>query len=47
MIDATYGHLARDADDHDRALLDAFDGATGHAVGTRIAEADESGEEAA
>lgn len=25
MIDATYGHLAPDADDRERALLDAFD----------------------
>jgi integrase len=28
MIDATYGHLARDADERERALLDAFDVAT-------------------
>jgi integrase len=37
MIDATYGHLVRDAEDHDRGLLDAYDAATdqrGHAVGT-------------
>jgi integrase len=26
MIDATYGHLALDADSHERDLLDAFDG---------------------
>jgi integrase len=26
MIDATYGHLAPDADERERALLDAFDG---------------------
>jgi hypothetical protein len=25
MIDATYGHLVRDADDQDRDLLDAYD----------------------
>jgi integrase len=25
MIDATYGHLASDADERERALLDAFD----------------------
>jgi integrase len=25
MIDQTYGHLARDADDYDRGLLDAYD----------------------
>ena len=25
MIDATYGHLARDAEDKDRGLLDAYD----------------------
>jgi hypothetical protein len=25
MIDATYGHLAPDADERERALLDAFD----------------------
>jgi hypothetical protein len=25
MIDATYGHLAHDADDYDRGLLDAYD----------------------
>jgi hypothetical protein len=37
MIGATYGHLAQDAEDQDRDLLDAFDGhngASGHAVGT-------------
>lgn len=27
MIDATYGHLASDADERERTLLDAFDGA--------------------
>ena len=37
MIDATYGHLAHDAEDQDRGLLDAFDAAKnggGHVVGT-------------
>jgi integrase len=37
MIDQTYGHLARDADDHDRGLLDAYDRAEpgfGQVVGT-------------
>jgi integrase len=37
MIDATYGHLAQDAEDQDRDLLDAYDGHNddgGHAVGT-------------
>jgi integrase len=37
MIDRTYGHLARDADDYDRGLLDAYDQAEagfGHVVGT-------------
>jgi len=34
MIDATYGHLARDAEDQDRELLDAYDSANGHVVGT-------------
>ena len=38
VIDATYGHLARDADGHDRELLDAYDGAIGHVVGTISAE---------
>ena len=33
MIDVTYGHLARDAEDHDRELLDAYD-RTPSAVGT-------------
>jgi hypothetical protein len=36
MIDMTYGHLARDAEDQDRGLLDAHDGAKnvrGHVVG--------------
>jgi integrase len=46
MIDATYGHLARDADDYDRGLLDAYDaadGRVGHVVGT-ISPEDDSGE---
>lgn len=37
MIDATYGHLARDAEDQDRELLDAYDASMdgrGRAVGT-------------
>jgi integrase len=37
MIDATYGHLAHDAEDQDRGLLDAYDASTngrGHVVGT-------------
>ncbi|HEY0345348.1 MAG TPA: site-specific integrase [Solirubrobacteraceae bacterium] len=35
MIDRTYGHLAQDAEDQDRELLDAYDAANdaGHAVG--------------
>ena len=44
MIDQTYGHLARDAEDQDRGLLDAYDSATrngtGHVVGTKIAAND-------
>ena len=43
VIDATYGHLARDADGHDRELLDAYDDASGHVVGT--ISADETGRE--
>ena len=34
VIDATYGHLAIDADGNDRDLLDAYDAARGHVVGT-------------
>jgi hypothetical protein len=37
MIDRTYGHLAPDAEDYERGLLDAFDAKTeafGHGVGT-------------
>ena len=28
MIDRTYGHLAADAEDYERALLDAYDAKT-------------------
>jgi integrase len=41
MIDDTYGHLAQDAEEQDRELLDAYDAANngrGHAVGTNLAE---------
>jgi hypothetical protein len=38
MIDRTYGHLAHDADDHDRGAMEAFDraalGTNGHVAGT-------------
>ena len=34
MIDQTYGHLGRDAEDRDRGLLDAYDNGRGHVVGT-------------
>jgi integrase len=47
MIDATYGHLVRDAEDHDRGLLDAYDAAAdnrGHAVGTNPADAHDPGD---
>jgi hypothetical protein len=43
MIDQTYGHLAHDAEDHDRGLLEAFDAtdrARGHVVGTESAADD-------
>jgi integrase len=43
MIDRTYGHLARDAEEHDRGLLEAFDAtdrARGHVVGTKIMDDD-------
>jgi hypothetical protein len=46
VIDATYGHLAHDADEHDRELLDACDAATGHVVGTESAAEDDRGEAA-
>jgi integrase len=40
MIDRTYGHLAQDAEDQDRSLLDAYDASSrngsGHVVGTEI-----------
>jgi hypothetical protein len=42
-IDATHGHLARDADDHDRELLDAYDDGCGHAVGTDSLDDDSEG----
>ena len=48
MIDATYGHLAQDAEDQDRALLDAYDsqnGTAGHVVGT-IADATSTSDDA-
>jgi len=44
MIDRTYGHLAHDAEEHDRRLLEAFDTtdrARGHAVGTEHDDEDE------
>jgi hypothetical protein len=37
MIDRTYGHLAHDAEEQDRGLLEAFDAtdrARGHVAGT-------------
>jgi len=45
MIDVTYGHLAQDAEEQDRDLLDAYDvqnGAGGHVVGTSWDKADAS-----
>jgi integrase len=50
MIDQTYGHLARDADDYDRELLDAYDAAKtgrGHLVGTISADENRGGPGAA
>lgn len=45
MIDATYGHLAHDAEDRDRELLEAFDDgplcSDGHAVGTETDDNEE------
>jgi integrase len=41
VIDATYGHLARDADGNDRELLDAYDEARGHVAGTNPDDVDE------
>jgi hypothetical protein len=44
----TYGHLARDAEDQDRDLLDAYDmgasSASGHVVGTGSGENELTGE---
>jgi len=40
VIDATYGHLAIDADGNDRDLLDAYDVARGHVVGTNQGDDD-------
>jgi hypothetical protein len=37
MIDRTYGHLAPDAEDYERGLLDAYDAKTeafGHGAGS-------------
>ena len=48
MIDETYGHLAQDAEDQDRGLLDAYDAAIDagcrHVVGT-ISDRDDSSDE--
>lgn len=47
MIDRTYGHLAHDAEDQDRGLMDAYDAAgngCGHVVGTPSGVDDASGE---
>ena len=43
MIDQTYGHLAHDAEEHDRGLLEAFgeDRGRGHVVGTEDPENDQ------
>jgi hypothetical protein len=38
VIDRTYGHLAPDAEDYERALLDAYDAKTeafGHEFGSQ------------
>jgi hypothetical protein len=46
MIDATYGHLVRDAEEQDRDLLDAYDAAAdqrGPAVGTNPGGGDDRG----
>jgi integrase len=49
VIDATYGHLAHDAEDRDRELLEAFDVApfcgNGHAAGTISGDGQEASEE--
>lgn len=46
MIDDTYGHLAHDADSHDREALEAFDAGekptNGHVVGTQDAIPEEA-----
>jgi hypothetical protein len=51
MIDDTYGQLARDADDQDRGMLDAYDAAAaadnGHDAGTDSAQEPPSAAEAA
>jgi hypothetical protein len=47
VIDATYGHLARDDDEHDRELLDAYDAASGHVVGTEAVREDATDRDAA
>jgi integrase len=47
MIDRTYGHLANDAEDQDRELLDAYDsdnGGRGHDAGTNSDDAHDDGE---
>src|SRR5262245_52923859 len=46
VIDQTYGHLAQDADEHDRDLLDAYDAkvARGHVVGTESGDQANRGE---
>jgi hypothetical protein len=44
VIDATYEHVAHDADDHDRELLDADDNCSGHAVGTDSLDDDSDGD---
>jgi hypothetical protein len=46
MIDATYGHLARDAEEQDRGLLDAYDAENGrgHVVGTISTSSDGANE---
>jgi hypothetical protein len=43
LIDQTYGHLARDAEDQDRGLLDAYDNGRGHVVGTTNAQTNGAG----
>jgi hypothetical protein len=35
MIDATYGHLAPDAEEQERALLDAYDAGSREAAANR------------